>query len=98
MWLQKLRPKALNFMEEPEPSNLGVGLANFKLNNLRGEFIAELVGSNFFGIDKFLESRRIERLDILHSDIQGYEVEMLEGSAAALSKCKIDYVFVATHS
>jgi hypothetical protein len=57
MWLQKLRPKALNFMVEPEPSNLGVGLANFKLNNLRGEFIAELVGNNFFGIDKFLAHR-----------------------------------------
>ena len=37
-------------------------------------------------------------LDILHSDIQGYEEEMLLGSSASLLENKIKYIFISTHS
>ena len=33
-----------------------------------------------------------------HSDIQGYELEMLEGATRSLAEQRVTYVFVSTHS
>lgn len=38
------------------------------------------------------------RLNILHSDIQGFELEMLAGAADSFKRALIDYVFISTHS
>ena len=34
----------------------------------------------------------------LHADIQGYELEMLEGAQRSLASAAIDHVFISTHS
>lgn len=49
-------------------------------------------------MDHFLSERGYPRLDVLHSDIQGYEVEMLDGCAESFRRRLIDYVFISTHS
>jgi hypothetical protein len=36
-------------------------------------------------------------LHVLHADIQGAELDMLTGAAAALSAKRIDYIFISTH-
>lgn len=98
MWMKKARPDARVFMVEPEKANLQVGIGNFKRNGFDGEFINALVGPDHLRVDDFLEERGIEHLDILHADIQGAEVEMLEGCERSFQQKKISYCLVSTHS
>lgn len=98
MWLKKLRPLATNIMVEPDANNLAAGKHNFGINGYAGEFIQALVGKGQFEVDAFMESRGITHLDVLHVDIQGFELEMMAGSRRALEQAKIDYAFVSTHS
>src|ERR1700730_15598264 len=98
MWLKKIRPNATVTVVEPDPANLSVGLSNFRLNGYRGDFTPAFVGKGHFEVDAFLESRNSRHLEILHSDIQGFEVEMLDGAARSLAQTRIDYAFISTHS
>jgi hypothetical protein len=107
MWFNSNVKNAVNIMVEPDEFNLGFGVRNFKLNNLKGEFINAFVGSESIYedrilkqicIDDFFKSGKLEHLNILHSDIQGYEFDMLKGSKKSLEKRKIDYIFISTHS
>jgi hypothetical protein len=98
MWLKKKRPGASVYMVEPEAENIQAGVANFRLNQYAGEFIQAFVGHGHFGVDAFLESRKLEKLDILHSDIQGFEGEMLADCRQTLARRAVDYIFVSTHS
>jgi hypothetical protein len=98
MWLKKERPNATVTMVEPDERFLRVGAANFNLNKYQGEFVQAFVGNGHFEVDGFLESRGRPHLDILHADIQGFEMEMLDGASRALAQKKVDYVFVSTHS
>jgi hypothetical protein len=49
-------------------------------------------------IDKFMNDRGLEYLDLLHSDIQGAEFGMLEGAEACLRQRRIGYFFISTHN
>jgi len=98
MWLKKTRPAARVIMVEPEAQNLAAGKSNFALNALQGEFLQGFVGTGAFEVDRFMADKHLEHLDILHSDIQGFEVEMLDGAKATLEKHRAGYVFVSTHS
>lgn len=98
MWLKAARPTATVYLVEPESENLAAGKANLQRNNLEGEFIQDFVGDGHFAVDTFLKSRGISHLDILHADIQGFELQMLHGASEALSTQAVDYVFVSTHS
>ena len=49
----------------------------------------------------FMKSKNIDHIDILHSDIQGYEFEMLSdiiSKSNLLKENKIKYLFISTHS
>ena len=98
MWLKKFYPQSICHMVEADATNLEAGRENFKMNGLKGEFHQGLVGRNGFQVDAFLQKHSIEKLDILHSDIQGHEVEMIEGAASSLAAHRIKRVFVSTHS
>ena len=98
MWLKKLRPGATQIMVEPNPSNLAAGKGNFRRNGFEGEFINAPVAKGQFEIDRFFDTRSLGRLDILHADIQGYELEMLDAARTTLRGKKIDYLFISTHS
>jgi len=98
MWLKKLRPRSTVVLVEPERQNLEAGIANFARNGFQGEFIQAFVARGQFELDSFLTSRNISRLDILHVDIQGYEVEMIAGGRRTLGEHFVDYLFVSTHS
>lgn len=98
MWMKHVRPAAVVYLVEPETDNVEAGKANFLLNKMEGEFVQDFVGRNHFRVDAFLREKGIDYLDILHSDIQGYEVEMLECCVDLLEKAKIGYAFVSTHS
>jgi hypothetical protein len=98
MWLQRARQASTTILVEPDNNNLAVGRANFVRNGYHGEFVQAFVGHGHFSIDSFFEERQFSHLDILHSDIQGFEVEMLPDGIETFRKHKIDYVFISTHS
>jgi hypothetical protein len=98
MWLKKARPRATPIMVEPEPVHLAAGRSNFRRNGFEGEFIGAAVVKGQFEIDRFFADRNLPRLDILHADIQSFEVQMLEGASATLANAKVDYLFISTHS
>ncbi len=109
LWFAKEKAQHKNYLVEPDPERLDMGRRNFQLNNLSATFLRGYVGScgtdagNFqgarqIGIDSFLAENKIDHVDILHSDIQGSEYEMLESAIASVNARKIDYFFISTHS
>lgn len=98
LWLNKIYPKAELYLVEPETINIEAGKHNFALNDVNGEFIKAFVGEGAFSVDEFLQKNSLQELTILHSDIQGYELEMLADSKETLQNKRVDYVFVSTHS
>ena len=98
MWMKSRRPRSRVFLVEPEMRNLEAGKANFARHHYEGTFIQGLVGRGHFEVDRFLREQGYPRLNLLHSDIQGYELEMLEGCADSFRRGLIDYAFVSTHS
>jgi len=104
MWFLQKFPDANCFMVEPEKENLFYGKKNFKLNNMSGKFIHAGIGknsdthNNTITVDEICKKNKIEFLDILHADIQGYELDMLHGSKKLLSEKRVGYIFISTHS
>jgi len=98
MWMKRQRPRSQVFMVEPEARHLRAGRDNFKRHGYDGTFIRALVSSGHFEVDRFMSERSFPRLSVLHSDIQGFEVDMLNGAAESFARGLIDYTFVSTHS
>ena len=104
MWFLSLFPEANCYMVEPIRKNLHYGKRNFQINNLKGVFIHAGIGneknytSNVTTVDEICRTNKIAFLDILHADIQGYELEMLHGSKRMLSENRVGYIFISTHS
>jgi len=102
--LLQQRSKAKCFLIEPEPANLLSGKMNFRLNGRTGYFVqagvdrTPKIKPRTISVDSFCSDRGIDHLDILHADIQGYELLMLEGAYKMLSSGKVDFVFISTHS
>ena len=98
MWLKKQRPRGDVILVEPDLACLRAGQDNFARNGFKGEFIQAFVGAGKFEVDAFFRNRKVKQLDILHTDIQGFEVEMLQGAQDVLAKRRVHYLFVSTHS
>jgi hypothetical protein len=102
--LLKRHPTATCHLVEPNRFYLASGKLNFEINGCQGDFLQAMVAAvpsdqpKSVSVDSFCDSRKIKRLHILHSDIQGYEVEMLKGASAMLGQKRVDYVFISTHS
>jgi hypothetical protein len=106
LWFQKVVPNAKSFMVEPKLSHLNYGKRHFKINCFSGEFLQAGVGKTssydenlrIVTVDELMALYNLNRLTILHSDIQGYELEMLQGAEKALANKSIDFFFISTHS
>ena len=48
-------------------------------------------------IDDFIQEHHIDKVDVLHSDIQGAELDMLNGCANSIRDQKISFFFLSTH-
>lgn len=102
--LLQQRPNAKCYLVEPELRNLLSGKTNFRLNKRRGHFTQARVDSNpqdnprTISVDSFCAEHGVGHLNILHADIQGYELAMLDGARGMLSEGKVDFVFISTHS
>lgn len=113
MWFLQKKINGISYMVEPDLENMESGIFNFKTNGYTGNFINQSVGSINpihnkindkqtkdlgFNVDKFVNDYKIEKITVLHSDIQGAEINMLNGSKKSLSSYSIDYLFISTHS
>jgi len=106
LWFASAISGAKCFLVEPDPRNLEAGRQNFKLNGFQATFTSAAVGSvatteiksaSTISVDGFCELHRINRLQLLHSDIQGAEFLMLQGAKRMLAAQAIDYLFISTH-
>ncbi len=99
MWFQQSVPEATNIMIEENHRNLQRGKRNFEMNGMRGHFVHGRVGKqNGVDLAALLDKFEIGYVDLLHMDIQGAEVEVLQECDSLFSKHRIGYVFVSTHS
>jgi hypothetical protein len=106
LWFATVVPDARNWLVEPERPNLEKGQANFKLNGKRGHFVNARVGAEHrpldampcISVDGLLRDCLIEHLNLLHSDIQGFELDMLRGATQTFELRRVDHVFISTHS
>ncbi len=106
MWFQKEVDDASCHLVEPSSDGLDYGRRNFALNGMEGVFTRAFAGAanNDDGevptltVDRYMEKEGIVKLDVLHSDIQGYEKEMLEGAADSFGDGRIGYCLISTHS
>jgi hypothetical protein len=98
MWFKKARPNGEAILVEPESEFLKAGQDNFARNSFKAEFIQAFVGTGKFEVGDFFKNRKIKKLDILHTDIQGFELEMLDGAKDVLARRRVDYLFISTHS
>ncbi len=49
-------------------------------------------------MDDYIEQKGIKHINIAHADIQGYEMELLQGATKCLENKMADYFFVSTHT
>jgi hypothetical protein len=98
IWFNKKIKNAKNYCIEPDLQNLKLGLQNCILNGVTAEFSQAFIGRNNLNVSTFMQDKNIKNIDILHSDIQGYELEMLEDIKELLLQNKIKYLFISTHS
>ena len=98
MWFKSFFPNAKCFLVDSNIKNLNIGKKNFEINSLEANFINQSVLSNDFTIDDFFKNNMIEKIFLLHSDIQGLELEMLQNSKLSLKDKLIDYLMISTHS
>lgn len=104
LWFTTAVQDSKAWLIEPNIDNLALAKYNFKENGRSASFIqASIARMRSSGIppktsiDAFLTEHSISRLEILHADIQGSEVDMLHGSHHALRNRLIDYIFISTH-
>lgn len=96
-FMQKF-PLGKAFCVESEPSFMAQGQRNFALNGFEGDFTCRFIGNRGIKVDDFCEQKGIERLDVLHADIQSFELEMLAGAQKMISEQRIDNIFISTHT
>mgnify|MGYP003951273031 CR=1 FL=1 len=98
MWFLQAVPDGRCFMVEPNARWLEVGVENFRLNQLQGDFTQAAVGREGLKLDEFVKNKGIDTVEILHADIQGHELEMLDGAEGLFARGGVKFAFVSTHS
>jgi FkbM family methyltransferase len=48
-------------------------------------------------LDGLIKRKKISHVDLLHVDVQGWELKMLQGSINSIKKNKIRFIFISTH-
>ena len=100
------------YLIEPILDKLKIGKHNFQINDFSGTFInahishkranifkdwdGEILNIPGITIDDIFNHYKLDRVQVLHADIQGCEVEMLD-NCECLKNEKIDFLFIGTH-
>ena len=104
MWFSSKIKGAKNFLIDNH-DGIARAQSNFKMNGLKAEFMIGYIGKDNPGspititnVDRICKEKGISFIDILHSDIQGFELEMLETASEMIMKRAIGFIFISTHS
>lgn len=104
MWFAQKIENSKNYLID-NSDGIARAKTNFKLNNLHATFLVGYIGKDnphseipLTNVDRIAKENNIEFIDILHADIQGFELEMLETLPNLLAKRAIGYIFISTHS
>lgn len=97
-WLKSRHPASRVYMVEPEATHLECGRRTFALNGLEGRFILDGIRPGGLRVGDLLRVEGIDRLGILHADIQGSEEHLLRSEEAFFAEHRARFVFVSTHS
>ncbi|MEM7057448.1 MAG: hypothetical protein AAF557_07660 [Pseudomonadota bacterium] len=113
MWFAREVRDAQIYLVEPQPNQMKVALKNFEINGLTADHTHAYFGSYpkqkleiqrrrlghlpGLTIGKFMAMKGLDRITMLHADIQGHEEEMLDDARALLAARKIDWLHVSTH-
>lgn len=98
LWCKRQFPGVSCVLVDPDRHHLDVGRRNFQRNRMEGQFVRAAVGDTGFRLDDYVRESGADRIDILHADIQGAELAMLQGGQRVLSRHIARYVLVSTHS
>jgi hypothetical protein len=107
IWFLKKVKNGKSFLIEPDKFNIEYGKNNFRLNDITGDFTNAFIGrtsyldnnkNRFLSVPDFMKLKGIDFIDILHSDIQGHELDMLLSIKEELRQKKIGYLFISTHT
>lgn len=106
-WFYKNIPNGKCFLVEAKEGLLELGKINFRKNGFRGEFFQAFVGRNsgtdqngnrIITVDELANKESVSFFHIIHCDIEGNELEMLEGAKNLIENKQIGYFFISTHS
>ncbi|HVU38026.1 MAG TPA: FkbM family methyltransferase [Opitutales bacterium] len=106
LWFVTRVPDGKAFLIEADPNCLVQGERNFELNGKTAHRTHAWVGAHsgrapngdpLVCIDDFAVTHQLDRIAILHSDIQGAELDMLKGAERTLRAGRVDYLFISTH-
>lgn len=106
MWFHKMVKDPRCYLVEPSIYKLKNGKLNFAVNNYKGTFMRGNIGAlpdnnkgvPLLTVDSIVDEHGLKHMNILHSDIQGFELDMLHGAKNTFERRMIDYVFISTHS
>lgn len=98
IWFQHLIKNAKVYAIEPNENFIKLGIKNYRLNNLIGKFTKGFISNEHLNLAHFMRNKNINYLDLLHSDIQGYELVLLRQISELLKEKRINYIFLSTHS
>ncbi len=99
-----------NILIEPKLSNYERGKNEFKINNCNGTWYRKAIGKpkchikntafdvNTITLKEVFDTHNINKLDVLHSDIDGAEVLLLDNEYDFFNEHKVKYIFLCTHS
>ena len=107
LWFSKEVKDGKCHMIESSYANILSGRKNFKKASKQGNFFHAFVDNYTdlskrrkatITIDQYCRDNSIQSLAILHADIQGAELNMLQGTMVMLKKGCVDFIFISTHS
>lgn len=108
LWFAKEIGNARCYLVEPSFTAIESGRLNFAHAGKPGVFERAFVGkatgtdpddgTPIITVDDFCERHAIDRLAILHADIQHAEADMLLGASRMLGGRLVDHVFISTHT
>ena len=113
MWFARAVADAKIYLVEPQPNQMKVALKNFEINGLTADHTHAYFGSYppqkleiqkrrlgelpRLTVGDFMQMKGLDRISMLHADIQGHEEEMMDGARDLLAARKIDWLFISTH-
>ena len=104
------KENTFNVMVEPVEENLNVGKEQFELNDCKGVFYHKGIGSfrsSLFidskdeitvpsiTLEEILHNDNLSHIDVLHSDIDGSEITLLQDNEKTFKDLKISHIFFA---